>query len=147
MRHPPNGVHVGFADLNTGTKPIYGSVDPTGSIGGMQLIQVTIDFGRAGSEETQTHEGTHVGDDQKFLDSFNPLTGGYNQALNPTHGQTEFNAFRAGAEVDRSHGFGPNDTQKILDFLHNSPTYRPTFNIPVFNPANFPAGAPDNEQP
>ena len=48
-----------------------------------------------------------------------------------------------GAAVDRSHGFGPNDTQKILDFLHNSPTYGPIFNIPVFNPANFPAGVPD----
>ena len=83
----------------------------------MPLIQVTIDFGRAGSAETQTHEGTHVRDDQKFLESFNPLTGGYNQALNPTHGQTEFNAFRAGAFVNQEHGFRPNDTQKIWNFL------------------------------
>ena len=41
------------------------------------------------------------------LDSYNPLTGGYNQTLNPTHFQTEFNAFRAGAEVNHEHGFGP----------------------------------------
>ncbi len=138
-----NGVHVGFANLNTGPNPTYGSVDPLGSTPGNQNIQVTLDFGRAGSAETQTHEGTHVGDDQKFLDSYSPLTGGYNQALNPTHGQTEFNAFKAGAAVDQSHGFGPNDDQKILDFLHNSPTYGPIFNIPVFNPADFPAGVPD----
>jgi hypothetical protein len=142
-RGEANGVHVGFANLNTGPNPTLGSVDPSGSTPGNPNIQVTLDFGRAGSAETQTHEGTHVGDDQKFLDSYSPLTGGYNQALNPTHGQTEFNAFKAGAAVDQSHGFGPNDDQKILDFLHNSPTYGPIFNIPVFNPANFPAGVPD----
>jgi hypothetical protein len=45
--------------------------------------------------------------------------------------------------VDRSHGFGPNEPQKILDFLHASPVYGPIFNIPVFNPANFPGGVPD----
>jgi hypothetical protein len=101
-----------------------------------------LDFGRAGNAETQTHEGTHVGDDQKFLSSYDPAAGGYNQALNPTHGQTEFNAFKAGAEINHEHGFGPDDTQKILDFLHNSPVYGPIFNVPVFDPNNFPAGAP-----
>jgi hypothetical protein len=141
-----NGVHVGFADLNTGTNPAYGSVDAAGSVGSTQLIQVTIDFGRAGSEETQTHEGTHVGDDKKFLNSFNALTGGYDQALNPTHGQTEFNAFRAGAEVNREHGFGPNDTQKILDFLHSSPTYGPIFDVPVFDPNSFGTGVRNEVQ-
>lgn len=135
-----NGVHVGFANLNTGANPTYGSVGASGSVGGMQLIQVTIDFGRAGNAETQTHEGTHVGDDQKFLSSYNPLAGGYDQSLNPTHGQTEFNAFRAGAEVNQEHGFGPNDTQKILNFLHDSPIYGPIFNVPVFDPNRFPAG-------
>jgi RHS repeat-associated protein len=137
-----NGVHVGFANLNSGASPSFGSVDATGSVGGMKLIQVTIDFGRAGSAETQTHEGTHVGDDQKFLDSYDPLTRGYNESLDPTHGQTEFNAFRAGAEIDNEHGFGPNDTQKILNFLHGNPVYGPIFDIPVFDHSNFPAGAP-----
>jgi len=140
-----NGVHVGFANLNTGANPTYGSVDASGSVGGMPLIQVTLDFGRAGSAETQTHEGTHVGDDQKFLKSFNPLTGGYNQALDPTHGQSEFNAFRAGAFVNQEHGFGPNDTQKILNFLHSSPIYEPIFNLPVFDPSRFPAGVHNDE--
>jgi RHS repeat-associated protein len=140
-----NGVHVGFANLNTGTNPTYGSVDASGSVGGMQLIQVTIDFGRAGNAETQTHEGTHVGDDQNFLSSYNPLTGSYGSP-NPTHGQTEFNAFRAGAEVNQEHGFGPNDTQKILDFLHSSPYYGPIFNVPVFDPNRFRTGVPDDEQ-
>jgi hypothetical protein len=141
-----NGVHVGFANLNTGANPTYGSVDASGSVGGMPLIQVTIDFGRAGSAETQTHEGTHVGDDQKFLKSFNPLTGGYDQSLSLTHGQTEFNAFRAGAFVNQEHGFGPNDTQKILNFLHSSPYYGPIFNSPVFDPSRFPAGVHNDEQ-
>jgi RHS repeat-associated protein len=120
-----NGVHLGFANLNTGPNPTLGSVDASGSIGGMPLIQVTLDFGRAGSAETQTHEGTHVEDDKNFLDSYNGVTGKYDQSLSVTHGQTEFNAFKAGAEINHEHGFGPNDTQKILDFLHNSPTYGP----------------------
>jgi hypothetical protein len=133
-------VHVGFANL--ASQGINGRVDPSGSTPGNQNIQVTLDFGRAGNAETQTHEGTHVGDDQKFLNSYDPATGGYNQALNPTHGQTEFNAFKAGAEINHEHGFGPNDTQKILDFLHNSPVYGPIFNVPVFDPNDFPAGVP-----
>lgn len=145
-RGEANGVHVGFANLNTGANPTYGSVDPSASTPGNPNIQVTLDFGRAGNAETQTHEGTHVGDDQDFLDSYNPVAGGYDQSLNPTHGQTEFNAFKAGAEINHEHGFGPNDTQKILNFLHNSPIYGPNFNLLVFDPKNFPAGDPDYEQ-
>ena len=141
-----NGVHVGFANLNTGPNPIYGSVDASGSVGSMKLIQMTIDFGRAGNAETQTHEGTHLGDDQKFLNSYNPLTRGFDQSLNLTHGQTEFNAFRAGAEVNQEHGFGPNDTQKILNFLHSDPYYGPIFNVPVFDPNRFVGGVRNNEQ-
>src|SRR5271169_2226822 len=45
-----NGVHVGFANL--ASQGINGSVDPNGSTPGNQNIQVTVDFGRAGSEET-----------------------------------------------------------------------------------------------
>jgi len=109
----------------------------------MPLIQVTLDFGRAGSAETPTHEGTHVEDDKNFLDSYNAVTGKYDQSLSLTHGQTEFNVFKAGAEIDHEHGFGPNDTQKILDFLHDSPTYGPIFDVPVFDPARFPTGEPE----
>jgi RHS repeat-associated protein len=142
-RGEANGVHVGFADLSS--QHIDGSVDPSGSTPGNQNIQVTLDFSRAGSAETQTHEGTHVGDDQKFLNSYDPTTGGYNQNLNPTHFQTEFNAFKAGAYVNHEHGFGPNDTQKITDYINTNYPAR-ILNMPVFNPANFPAEVPDDEQ-
>jgi len=137
-----NGVHVGFANL--AAQNISGSFDPSGSTPGNVNIQVQIDFGRAGSEETQTHEGTHVGDDLKFLNSYDPAYGVYDEHLSIIHDQTEFNAFKAGAEVNREHGFGPNDTQKILDFLHNSPVYGPKFYVPVFNPNTFPTGVPDD---
>ena len=137
-----NGVHVGFGDLSA--QHIDGSVDPSGSTPGNPNIQVQIDFTRAGSAETQTHEGTHIGDDQKFLNSYDPVTGGYNQALNPTHFQTEFNAFKAGADVNHEHGFGPNDVQGITNYIRaNYPAN--LLNLPVFNPANFPAGVPDDE--
>ena len=76
-----NGVHVGFASL--ASQGINGSVDASGSTLGAVNIQVTLDFGRAGSAETQTHEGTHVIDDKKFLGSFNPLTGGYGSNAEP----------------------------------------------------------------
>ena len=83
----------------------------------------------------------------KFLNSFNPFTGGYDQALNITHGQTEFNAFKAGAEVSHEHGFGPNDTQKIWDFLHSNSAYEHILNVPVFDPSRFPAGSPPPNLP
>jgi hypothetical protein len=111
----------------------------------MKLIQVTIDFGRAGSAETQTHEGTHVRDDEKFLNSYNFVTGGYDQSLNPTHFQTEFDAFKAGAEVNHEHGFGPNETQKITDYIRANYPAR-ILNMPVFDPIMFPAGVRNDEQ-
>jgi RHS repeat-associated protein len=134
-----NGVHVGFADLSS--QHISGSVDassstPGGGANGIN-IQVTIDFGRAGSAETQTHEGTHVADDQKFLNSWNPGWGGYMETL--THGRTEFNAFKAGAEINQEHGFGPNGDRKIWNFLRNDPNYKNILNVPVFDPKDFPA--------
>lgn len=95
--------------------------------------------------ETFAHEGTHVADDFRFLNSFDPMTMGYDQNLNPTHFQTEFNAFKAGAGVNHEHGFGPNDNQKITDYIHSNYPAR-ILNMPVFNPANFPAGVPDEEQ-
>jgi RHS repeat-associated protein len=136
-----NGVHVGFANL--ASRGINASVDPFGSTPGNVNIQVTIDFGRAGSAETQTHEGIHVADDSTFLNSYNRTWGTYDQNLSITHGETEFNAFQAGAEVNHEHGFGPNDTQKIWDFLRNSPFYGPHLNGPVFDPNAFPTGPND----
>jgi RHS repeat-associated protein len=133
-----NGVYVGFANL--ASHGVSGSVGASGSANGSPLVQVTLDFGRAGSSETITHEGTHVADDMKFLSSFNAVTGGYDQALNVTHGQTEHNAFKAGAEINHEHGFGPNDDQKIWNFLRASPVYGPVLNVPVFDPTRFPSG-------
>jgi hypothetical protein len=130
-------------------------VDASGSAGGQKLIQVTLNFDRAGNSETMTHEGTHVADDARFLDSYNPLSGGYNQNLNISHGQTEFNAYQAGAEVTHEHGFGPNETQKIWDFITASPLYHNIMHNPIFDPHDFPLGivpaglppqvVPDNE--
>ena len=138
-----NGVVVGFADL--ASQHIDGAVDPSGSIGGNHIVQVTLDFGRAGNAETITHEGTHVIDDMKFLDSYSPLTMGYDQSLNITHFQTEFNAFSAAAEVNHEHGFGPNDAQKITDYIRaNYPAS--ILPMPIFNPRNFPPGGPEDEQ-
>jgi hypothetical protein len=42
--------------------------------------------------------------------------------------------------ASRERAFGPNDDQKINDFLRNSPTFGPILNVPVFNPQdpNYP---------
>jgi RHS repeat-associated protein len=112
-------------------------------------VYINKDLGGKDLQRTVAHEGTHVGDDLPFINSFNPDTGMYNGALNITHGQTEFNAFTAGAAVKRyeytnvqcGNGpciSGPQDAAKINQFLHNSPTYGPAFNIPIFDPRRWP---------
>jgi RHS repeat-associated protein len=130
-----NGVHVGFEDLKS--QGIKGSVDPSNS-GKDKLIdiEVKVDISLKGKslQETVAHEGSHVGDDINFLTSYSFATGHYDPAANITHGQTEFNAFQTGAGVTHEHGFGPNDVNKINQFLQNSPTYGPILNVPVFNP-------------
>jgi len=107
-----------------------------------RVTEVTVDISLKGKslQETVAHEGSHVGDDIDFLTSYNFGTGKYDPAANFTHGQTEFDAFQTGAGVTREHGFGPHDDQKILDFLHNSPTYGPILNVPGFDPndPNYP---------
>jgi uncharacterized protein RhaS with RHS repeats len=64
-------------------------------------VYINKDLGGEDLQRTVAHEGTHVGDDLPFINSFNPDTGMYNAALNITHGQTEFNAFTAGAAVKK----------------------------------------------
>lgn len=147
-RGTKNGVHVGFADLRG--QGIKGSVDPMNSGKGKLIdIEVTIDnhLGGGSLRETIAHEGTHVKDDINFLTSYDFNSGHYDPAANFTHGQTEFNAFQAGAGVNREHGFGPNDTQAIQNFLHNSPAYGPIYNVPVFSPnnPNFPQHEDDDQ--
>ena len=139
-RGEANGVHVGFG--NTISQGYNGVTDPYGSTPGTVNIQVTFDFSRAGSQDTQTHEGTHVGDDLNFLNSWNSTYHSYDMFKNVTEGQTEFNAFKAGAEVAPNYGFGPNDTQAIWNFLRSNPHYGPILNIPVFDPSTYPQGLP-----
>lgn len=56
-----------------------------------------------------------------------------------THEFTEFKAYRAGAGVDREHGFGPNDVNKIIDFIHNSKAYKNILYYPIFpNSSDYP---------
>lgn len=135
-----NGVHVGFANLSG--QGIKGSVDPSSSGKGKLIdVEVTIDSSLKGGSlrETIAHEGSHVGDDLNFLTSYDFNSGKYDPSANPTHGQTEFQAFQAGAGVNKEHGFGPNDTQQIQNFLQNSPVYGPILNVPVFpNDPNYP---------
>lgn len=137
-----NGVHVGFEDLHA--QGIKGGVNATSNSGKDKQIdvEVRIDSGLQGKslQETIVHEGTHVQDDLNFLTSYDFSSGRYDPAENPTHGWTEFRAFQAGATVTKEHGFGPNNTQKIWDFLYSNPHYAPIINVPVFDPndPNFP---------
>ena len=133
-RGEANGVHVGFADTHGAEN---GDTNPFHSTPGNIDIRVTIDNSRVGSD-TQEHEGAHVADDTKFLNSYDPAKGGYDQSLNFTHGQTEFNGLKVGAEIDGGHGLNPNNPQQIWDFIRNSPVYGPVMNNLVFPPALFP---------
>ena len=134
-RGEKNGVHVGFADLVS--QGLKGDVNPWASGKGKVInIQVRIDSSLAGNSmrESIAHEGTHVKDDINFLTSYDFSSGKYEPAANVTFGQTEINAYQAGAAVSREHGFGPNDTQAIKDFVQNDPHYAPSLNVPVFSP-------------
>ncbi|MGC2657449.1 MAG: RHS repeat-associated core domain-containing protein [Bryobacteraceae bacterium] len=139
-RGKDNGVHIGFADL--ASQGIKGAVDAVSNSGnGKTDVEVTIDSGLKGKslQETIAHEGTHVLTDLNFLNSFDKDAGMYNGLLNVTHGETEAFAYQAGAGVTREHGFGPNDTQQIREFLRTNPTYAPILNVPSFpSNAKFP---------
>jgi hypothetical protein len=58
----------------------------------------------------------------------------------PTEIEVEYTAEDPGHPpgVNREHGFGPNDVNKILDFIHNSPAYRDILTDPIFaNDADY----------
>ena len=139
-RGKDNGVHVGFVDL--ASQGYKGEVDAISKSGnGKTDVEVTIDSALKGKslQETIAHEGTHVLTDLNFLNSFDSGTAMYNGLLNVTHGETEALAYQAGAGVTREHGFGPNDTEQIQEFLRTNPTYAPILNVPSFpNNAKFP---------
>ncbi len=135
-----NGVHVGFENLHG--QGIKGSVDGRSDSGRGKLIdvEVTIDSGLKGKslQETVAHEGQHVGDDINFLTSYNFATGKYDPATNFTGRETEFHGYQAGAGVSREHGFGPNDTQKINDFISDHYEQNYLNNNYFQNNENFP---------
>jgi RHS repeat-associated protein len=142
-----NGVHVGFADLSHGGpqgEPIKGDVKPFNSGAGKLIdIQVRVDINLDGTslQETIAHEGTHVGDEIRFLTSYNFATGKYDSTTGAalTVEFTEFNAYRAGAGVEQEHGFGPHDVNKIINFIHKSPLYKDILYQPIFpNNADYP---------
>jgi len=138
-RGAKNGVHVGFEDLHG--QEIKGSVDAMNSGKGKLIdVEVKIDEGLKGKslQETVAHEGSHVGDDINFLTSYNFATQHYDPAANFTGQQTEFHGYQAGAGVTHEHGFGPNDADKINEYIQNNydPNYLNNNYFPNNN--NFP---------
>ena len=101
-------------------------------------------------QRTVAHEGTHLGMDISFIQSFDPATGKYDANSNFTILQTEFLSFMTGAAVKRYEypgvacggkpdcSFGPQEATKINEFLHNSPTYGPVLELPVFGTGRWP---------
>jgi RHS repeat-associated protein len=133
-----NGVHVGFVDLGAGIKGEVGAL--SSGKGKLIDVEVTINSGLKGTslQETVAHEGSHVGDDINFLTSYNFGTGKYDSGADFTGRQTEFRGYQAGAGVSHEHGFGPNDAQKINDYItdHYEQNYLNNNYFP--DNANFP---------
>ncbi|MGH9544590.1 MAG: hypothetical protein ACRD23_05180, partial [Terriglobales bacterium] len=111
-----------------------------GGLGKLIDVEVKIDQNLKGKslQETVAHEGSHVGNDTNFLTSYNFDTGHYDPTTNFTGQQTEFHGYQTGAGVSHEHGFGPNDVQKINDYInsHYDPNYLNSDYFP--NNANFP---------
>jgi RHS repeat-associated protein len=135
-----NGVHLAFEDLKS--QGIDGSVNAISNNGKGKVIdvEVKIDINEKGKslQETVAHEGAHVSKDLNFLTSYDFGTGRYNSTMNFTGRQTEFLGYQTGAGVTRDRGFGPNDTQKINDYIthHYAPNYLNNDYFP--NNASFP---------
>ena len=131
-----NGVHISFAAVRQ--QGIKGSVEGRNNngVGKVIDVEVVIDISLKGSSlrETITHEGTHVQKNLNFLTSYDFGTGKYDSNSNFTGEQTEFDAYKAGAGVNREHGFGPNDTQRILNYIHGN--YPPTYLNNQYYPNN-----------
>jgi hypothetical protein len=132
-----NGVHVGFASV----VGIKGSVEALRSGKGKLIdIEVTINEDLKGKSlrETIAHEGSHVEHDSNFLTSYDFSSGHYDVHTNFTGEQTEYRGYETGAGVTREHGFGPNDSEKIRNFIteHYDPNYLD--NNYFLNNNNFP---------
>jgi len=126
--------------VNGATQPVQGQDEDRVN------IFINSELGGKDLQRTIAHEGTHLGMDLDFINGFNPDTGRYDPNLNFTHGQTEFISFMTGAAVKKYNysnvpcggaagcQFGPQDANKINQFLHNHPQYGPIYNLPVFSP-------------
>ena len=105
-----NGVAVTFKSpedvvKETGGKPADAITTP-GAQGAKPVIKVTVSWGLKGKDMGRTiaHEGSHVRDAVRFIKSFNPRTGKYDARLNPTRGDAERRAYRAGNAVKPYNG-------------------------------------------
>ena len=135
-----NGVHVGFQDQKwfdqKGESTANAETDPFKSGHGKTDIEVNFKYGHGGAADI-AHEGTHVIDDQRFLESWNGQTYSFN--ANTFHFATEVSAYGVQAAVTPTARFGPNDTRKIYDFVLTSPAYKDSDLQPVFpNNQQFP---------
>ncbi len=139
-----NGVHVKFENkqwfVDKGEPTAGADTDPYKSGHGKTNIDVTFLYGQA-SGSNIAHEGTHVLNDQTFLNSWDPATKTYDINTNFVSFYTEEKAYLA--TFDR---YGPNDVGKVDAFLLSSPAYKDKLFEPIFpNSSQFPqADRPDD---
>ena len=102
-------------------------------------VQLSQDLGGSDLGRVIAHEGSHIEDDVAFIHSYNPATGKYNGALNPTHFSTEFQGFEAGSAVKPYDMFrsGPKGYQELEDYIYKTYTNPPADDV-VFPPSMFP---------
>ncbi len=97
------------------------------------------------------HEGSHVGDDLRFIQSFNLATKTFKGYLNFTHYDTEFKAYAIGSDVmsGEAYTIGPStfrpgdsvqDLYRKTDAIIMDPKgeYRAKATEPVFSPKGYP---------
>jgi RHS repeat-associated protein len=114
-------------------------------------IQATFSESVKGSDLDQliAHEGTHVGDDLFFLNSFDGSAGKYNAEFNMTVGSSEFRGFAVGAQVKPYNGLqcggvtctivaGPNGFKDLGRYLTTTPAYSNHLSTPIFDPSKYP---------
>jgi RHS repeat-associated protein len=108
-----NGVHVDFkSQEGMGGKGIFGSTSPGGKVErnlvtgqAVRVFDVHVDVnfltGMKGKtlEQTVAHEGSHLDDIFKFIQSFDFSSGKFNWLMNYTHYNTEVKAFEMGATM------------------------------------------------
>jgi len=147
-RDEHNRVSVTFkpqaeVDRDAGTQPGYRTdaivtaIGARGDDDGHIQAEFSESLGGSSLGQTIAHEGSHVGDDMNFLNSYDSSTGKYNPGLNFTHFDTEFQAFEAGSGVKSYPMFpkGPKGYQKLEDYIYRA---YPNADDLVFAPSVFP---------